>query len=558
MAHIVGVEFTAGVPAAGALTTARDSGKLRKRRVRLCLLRMLWRKPLAMTWRFLLISVALQAGGCVSLPVASVRESHALQDTVDTKLGHYAADFESAHDGEDAFYLLDNGLDAFVARAELIQLSERSLDLQYYLYHDDLVGRLLTSMLLKAADRGVRIRLLLDDMDLAGRGGKIVALDSHPNIEVRIFNPFSRRFFRAPQFITGLGTLTRRMHNKSFVADNAVAVVGGRNIGDEYFDADPVLEFADLDVMVAGDTARRVSDAFDLYWNHELAKPVASVIHARPGAQRIRAITEEMMSFTNEQRTSDYMRALADARLARQIRDNSVQYLPGKATVVFDHPDKIVRPRDAHGLQLLSQLASVLENVQHDVVVISPYFVPGREGVRFFSKLAARGVRVRILTNSLASNDVGMVHAGYVKYRKALLKNGVEIYELNKIREGKKRKIGRSSAASLHAKTFILDNKQIFIGSLNLDPRSVFENTEIGLVIDSPETASAIARSFEQKILVHAYRVTLESVDGGRQHLVWRGIENGQPVVFTRDPHTSIWERLGINILRLLPIESQL
>ena len=481
-----------------------------------------------------------------------------MRDTADTTLGKNAVVYENRHDGEDAFYLLDNGLDAFVARAELIQLSESTLDLQYYLYHDDLVGRLLTSLLWKAADRGVHIRLLLDDMDLGGRDEKMAVLDSHPNIEVRIFNPFSRRFFRTPQFVTGLGRLTRRMHNKSFIADNAVAVVGGRNIGNEYFDADPALEFADLDVMVLGDTAHRVSSAFDLYWNHQLAKPVAAVVHKRPDAKRIAKIASEIMSYTKEQETSEYMRALANADLARQIRNNSVKYLPGKAAVVYDHPDKIIRPRDAHGLQLMSQLGSVLDKVQHDAVVISPYFVPGKEGVRFFSRLAARGVRVRILTNSLASNDVGMVHAGYVKYRKALLENGVEIYELNKIRERKKRKIGRSSSASLHAKTFILDDKQIFIGSLNLDPRSVFENTEIGLVINSPEIASAIASSFEEKILTNAYRVTLEAGENGRKHLVWRGVDNGKPVTFRVDPHTSIWERLGINILRLLPIESQL
>jgi len=489
-------------------------------------------------------------------------ESHAYADTRDTVLGRNTQKYRSKGIKEDGFILLGNGLDAFVARAVLAQLAERSLDVQYYLYHDDLVGRLFSGFLWKAAERGVRVRILVDDMDMAGRDVGIIAFDSHPNIEVRIFNPFDRNIAREAQFVTGLGSITRRMHNKSFTADNMATIVGGRNIGNEYYDADPTLEFADLDVLAIGAVVKDVSNAFDLYWNSSLAYPAKTIIKERPTEIELQKREEDMLEFLKEQQTSNYMTALLNSTLAEQINDDKVTYYWGDAAVVVDHPDKIVSSRDADHLHLTKQLAPYFENIEKELIIVSPYFVPGDEGVEFFRKLVDKGIRVKILTNSLASNDVGIVHAGYAKYRKDLLRNGVELHEMNKklSREQRKEKKGEggSSKASLHAKTFVIDRKKVFIGSLNLDPRSFYENSEIGLMLSSTEIAEGMAKKLDTNIEKNAFRLELREDENENEYLLWHGYENKKAVTFEVEPYTSFWRRLGVGIMGLLPIESQL
>jgi putative cardiolipin synthase len=510
------------------------------------------------------VSIFLFAGGCASLPDNTNRqESHALTDTENTTFGQISASrMKTEGQGQDGFLLLDSGLDAFVARAVLTHRAERSIDLQYYLYHRDLVGYLLTDLLLKAADRGVRVRMLIDDMDLEGRDAGLVALDNHPNIELRIFNPFDRKIGRMPQFVTGFGSVTRRMHNKSFTVDNQITIVGGRNIGNEYFDADPTLEFADLDVMVFGDVVKDVSHVFDLYWNSELAYPAMTLIEERPSEEEIKAMRKDLTDFTEQQRDSDYLRALKNSDLAKAMRSREIQYNYGNAVVVYDQPEKISSDRDATELHLMTQLAPYFENIKEELIIFSPYFVPGKEGVEFFKSLTAKDVRVKIITNSLASNDVSIVHAGYSKYRKALLRAGVELYEMNKklTRSQRKEKkgVGASSKASLHAKSFILDREKIFIGSLNLDPRSFYENSEIGVVIESPEVATMMADGFDSQIEQAAFRLELVTDQDDNEYIHWHGTEDGVPVTYEVDPHTSFWRRMGVGIMRIMPIESQL
>lgn len=510
---------------------------------------------------FLLFAVVL--GGCASLPDNINRdESHAYTDTQNTLLGRNARKDLDQSINEDGFILLGNGLDAFVARAVLAGLAERSLDVQYYLYHDDLVGGLFTGFLWEAAERGVRVRILVDDMDMAGRDARIIALDSHSNIEIRIFNPFDRNLARQAQFVTGLGSVTRRMHNKSFTADNMATIVGGRNIGNEYFDADPTLEFADLDVLAIGDVVNDVSSAFDLYWNSLLAYPATTIIKEQLTEEELKKLEAGIMEFMKEQQASNYMTALLNSKLAQQINDNKITYHWGDAAVVVDHPDKIISPRDANDLHLAKQLAPYFESIEHELLIVSPYFVPGDEGVEFFKRLIDKGVRVKILTNSLSSNDVGIVHAGYAKYRKDLLRNGVELYEMNKkissSQRKKKKGEGGSSKASLHAKTFVIDRKKVFIGSLNLDPRSFYENTEIGLVLNSVEIARNMAEQLDTDIDKKAFRLELREDEEANEYLLWHGVENNEAVTFDVDPYTSFWRRLGVGIMGLLPIESQL
>jgi putative cardiolipin synthase len=508
--------------------------------------------------------IVLMIAGCASLPENFDRpKSYALTDTENTAFGKARAEERSAHTEKSGFHLLGNGLDAFVARAVLAHYAERSIDVQYYLYHNDLVGRLFTDLLLKAADRGVRVRLLVDDMDLGGRDLGAAALNSHPNVEVRIFNPFSRNVSRISQFVTRFGSVTRRMHNKSFTVDNQVSILGGRNIGNEYFDADPDLAFADLDVIAIGPVVKEVSSVFDRYWNSELAYPASVLLKGElPTPEKVEELRGKLNEYVADQIDSEYLQALRNSDLANKIRKDQIEFRWGDAEVVFDQPEKLLHDFSATEYHLSPMLKPYWEEVDKELIIFSPYFVPGKPGTAFLTQLAQRGVRVRILTNSLASNDVGLVHAGYKKYRKKLLRGGVELYELNKKLTRKQRKekkgAGGSSKASLHAKSFIFDCKQVFIGSLNLDPRAVLHNTEIGVVLKVPKIAEEMAKRFEENIEQVAFRLELKKDENGYEKLVWHGWEKGEQVVYTHEPYTGFWRRFGISFMSIWPIESQL
>ena len=511
----------------------------------------------------LMLLGSLLGYGCATLPKDFDRPiSHAYTDTEDTHLGQTRRDEIATHPGQYGFFLLGNGLDAFVARGVLAHVAERSIDAQYYLLHNDMVGRLFIDQLLKAADRGVRVRLLVDDMDLGGRDLGAAVLDSHPNMEVRIFNPFSRKTSRISQFITRMGSVTRRMHNKSFTVDNQVTILGGRNIGNEYFEADPDLAFADLDVLVIGPVVDEVSDAFDLYWNNELAYPALVLKGQPPTAGEIEQQRQKLNEFVAQQADSPYLTALRDSDLANNIRHKAVRYSWGKAEVVYDLPQKIQKDFDATDYHLAPQLGLYFAGVQEELIIFSPYFVPGKKGTAFLTQLSRRGVRVRILTNSLASNDVGIVHSGYAKYRKALLRDGVELYEMNKrlTRQQRKEKKGPygSSKASLHAKSFVFDRQRVFIGSLNLDPRATLHNTEIGVVLETTEIGDGMGEWFDDNIEKIAFRLELKKGKDKSERIVWHGFEEGNPVEFNTDPYTGFWQRFGVGFMGILPIESQL
>jgi len=513
---------------------------------------------------FLCLFIVGILAGCASLPTGFEKPvSTAFTDTQNTALGKQDAQRQEGHGDQSGFHLLGNGLDAFVARAVLAEKSERSLDVQYYLYHNDLIGLLFTQQLLKAADRGVRVRLLVDDMDTSGKDRGIMAMDNHPNIEVRIFNPFARNVGRISQFITRMGSVTRRMHNKTFTADNQETILGGRNIGNEYFEADPDLAFTDMDVLAIGPVAQRVSSVFDLYWNSELAYPISALYLGKPLTDEEAAtMRANLAGRIEEQHASVYLDALRNSAFARMIAENRLKFYWGDAEVVFDQPEKLIHEFDETQYHLSPMLKPYWEGVEKDLIVFSPYFVPGKTGTEYLTGLVKKGVRVRILTNSLASNDVGLVHAGYEKYRKKLLRGGVALYELNKKMTRKERKVKKGgkglSKASLHAKSFVFDRKQVFIGSLNLDPRALMHNTEIGVVLKVPDIAEKMARFFDRNVDRIAFKVELKRDDDGFEKLFWTGYENGEKVVFKHEPYTSFWRRLGIDFMSLWPIDSQL
>jgi putative cardiolipin synthase len=488
-------------------------------------------------------------------------ESHTIANGDDTALGRALGPESQAHPGQSGIVLLANGRDAFVARALLARQAERSIDLQYYMYHQDTVGNLLDYELLKAADRGVRVRMLIDD--IYGNQGADTrrALDAHPSIEVRMWNPFVRGRSRNLQYVFRLKDINYRMHAKTFTVDNQAAILGGRNIGDEYFDADPGLAFTDLDALTVGAAVAEVSAEFDEYWNSEYAYPV-STLEAAGTAADLDHLRGEGKAFLAEHSTSVYVDALDHSDLARALRQHTVAFRWSEARIIHDSSEKKAHDADWQEELLISQLAPTIQNAQREAIIISPYFVPGERATAALCKLSRNGVRVRILTNSLVSNDVAAVHAGYAKYRKPLLRCGVELYELNEnLRDTEEKMffwlpgLGKSS---LHAKTMAFDRETMFVGSFNFDPRSLHINNEIGILFKDPQIATESAENFDRHIEQAAFRVVLETDDHGRETMRWLGKSDGRDVTFDSEPYAGWGLRLVVDVLKLLPIESQL
>jgi putative cardiolipin synthase len=352
------------------------------------------------------------------------------------------------------------------------------------------------------------------------------------------------------------------MHNKSFTVDNQVAILGGRNIGDEYFAADPIVAFSDLDVLVIGPVVKEVSEAFDLYWNDELSYPAIVLKGEPPTAKEINRERGKLDYYVATHENSPYMKALREADLSEEIRKKKVRYSWGEAEVIYDQPEKLEHSFDKHELHIAPKIKAHMDATVEELIVFTPYFVPRKSGVEYIKELRKRGVRVRILTNSLASNNHPFVHAGYAKHRWEMLKAGAELYEINiemlkKNREGQNVDYGKDKTV-LHAKSFVFDRQKVFIGSLNLDPRSIDHNTEIGVVLTSKEISGRLAGWFDQNIDRVAFRLALETDPEGDEKIVWHGWEDGEKVTYDEDPHTGFWLRFYIGFLSLLPIDSQL
>jgi putative cardiolipin synthase len=444
--------------------------------------------------------------------------------------------------------LLPAGREALAARIALADLAERSLDLQYYIWHEDASGILMAEALWRAAERGVRVRLLLDDWGERPSDAWLARLDCHPAIEVRLFNRVSTSGPRALGMLFDFRRATRRMHNKAIVADNQAAIVGGRNIGNEYFEYEPVFEFGDLDVLAAGPVVASASQGFDAYWNS-----------AQVGMLDVR--TDCVEAFESDLDSPD-IRTLRESlhayRLEEQLVGGTWHWRHARLAALSDPPEKSdPSDRDAMPGYLGAQLAEAMGEAEREVIIVSPYFVPRDAGVAQLLGLRRRGVRVLIVTNSLAATDVPAVHSGYARYRRALLEGGVEIYEVRAepVRPGDaplERQMG-ASRSSLHAKLLMVDRRVAFVGSMNVDPRSIALNTENGMVIESEEIATAIARGLEQALPGSAYRLELD--DGA---INWIGSVAGDEVRVTTEPGATRWLRLQARLLALLPLEGQL
>ena len=417
----------------------------------------------------------------------------------------------AAHPGQSGLHALPDGRDALAARLALADAAQRSLDVQYFIWNKDLAGKVLLERLFRAADRGVRVRLLLDDLGTMPSDATLLAIDSHPNIEVRMFNPVALRSPRLLGMIADFGRINKRMHNKSFIADGQVAIVGGRNIGDEYFGANEAMNFADLDVAVIGPVVREVSDEFDLYWNHQASIPIAALSRQNTTSEEFAAKRATLTSFNSTAEYSAYAESVRDSEFARQLKNHAVSYSWGRATIVSDHPDKVLTSAAKTETHLAPKLRQVVDATKRELFLVSPYFVPGKQGVELLASVRQRGARVVVITNSLASTDGVPVHSKYQLYRKSLLRAGVELYEIKPSagqqgrRSGGFRGPSGSGSAGLHAKTFAFDRRIGFIGSYNLDPRSSKLNTEMGVLFDCPALAKRLpendrARSRPQRV----------------------------------------------------------
>ena len=451
---------------------------------------------------------------------------------------------------------LASGTEAFVARLALASRAKKTLDLQYYIWRGDKTGRLLAGAVVEAAERGVKTRMLLDDMGTAAKDRSLLILDSHPNIEVRLFNPISLRSMRMLGTLLDFGRVNRRMHNKSFTADRQVAIVGGRNIADEYFDASDAMNFTDFDVVVRGPAVDEVGDTFEQYWNCEAAIPITQVSREKVSDTDLQQGRRELLAHRKQMEDSQYAAALKSSKLANTPL-NQITFLKGRAVVVSDRPEKVkMRPEDA-STHLAPLLRDVVAGTQRELTLVSPYFIPGKEGVQWMTELEQRGVNVKVITNSLASTDVAPVHSGYARYREDLLKAGIEIRELKPIPTATQSDAGLnltgSSKAGLHAKTFVFDRRWVFVGSMNLDPRSLRLNTEMGIVIDSPELATQMLERAETKLSQRTYLVK-----SGPDGLTWTTEENGQLVTLKKEPSGGLKKSIVKMIASWLPIEGQL
>jgi phosphatidylserine/phosphatidylglycerophosphate/cardiolipin synthase-like enzyme len=500
------------------------------------------------TWIGALTGVfALTLSACVSLPahVQKIR-SEALPDPTITSLGRMVAQEEPAKNLS-GIRLLTTGEEALASLIALADHAERTLDVQYYIIHQDESALALLHHVRLAADRGVRVRVLVDDLNTAGEDRRFMHLGEHANVEVRVFNPFpGGRFATWTRFLASASDIPRinhRMHNKLFVADNALAITGGRNIGDQYFTRDQHNNFIDLDVVAAGTIVPQLSASFDAFWNSKYAYPIASVASSMGGPPPSEPQPVDAPPGPLPETPS------AANGLAHDLAAGNLLLTWVPATVLADRPAKIASETSpGEEVTIANDIATLMRSAKQELIVISPYFVPGADGVELMRELVAHGVHIRILTNSLASTDAPLVHTGYSRYRVPLLELGVELSEVRPKLGQKRARFHpfRSSNASLHAKALVIDQKTVFIGSLNMDARSARTNSELGLVIRSNEIARQVTNLLDDISTDGSYRLSLP--DHGKR-IEWSSGEPGAEQHWFTDPETTRWQRFALKAL---------
>lgn len=507
-----------------------------------------------------LLLFCLICSGCTQTPPAT--SSFALTSR-DTWLSGKIRDERPAARHLSGFHLLNVSEDAFVARAALARAAQKTLDIQYYIVHDGLTTRALIHEVLQAADRGVRVRFLIDDTASDGWDYELGQFAAHPNIHVRVFNPLHQG--RSTGFTRQLGRLLhlsqqhRRMHNKLWLADSAVAILGGRNLGDEYFDAKAEMNFTDLDLLGAGPVAQDLARSFDQYWNSTLSRPISDFLRHPPSIKDLDKTRRQLRRYLAKEsvKESGYIQRLFNRQEQPSLDQWLERLIWAPAEAIWDDPLKVITQTPRLSQMMTTQLIPLFYEVSDELIIVSAYFVPTEIGVDYLTRFADNGLDVRLLTNSLEATDVPAVHAGYAPYRKRLLQHGIQLYELRAVQEqrleGAPWRSG-SSNASLHSKALVFDRQKVFLGSFNIDPRSVLWNTEVGVIIDSPELAEQVRElALSGMSSRSSYRVLLDA--GG--DLIWSATVNDRRKMYHREPG-NLWRRLTVWVVERIGLEKML
>ncbi len=509
----------------------------------------------ALTTVLFITSLAL-LNGCATIPKDYPRsESYAAEPSPDSQLAHVARAVQ-AEFGPDVsgFVPIDHNDEALVWRLMVADLAEHTIDLQVFIWKGDESGLLLADRLLRAADRGVRVRVLVDDLGLAGSDRNIATLDTHPNLEIRIFNPVRRRYSRVMagfEFIFHLKRLNHRMHNKLMVVDNRMAIVGGRNIGNEYFGLNKKYNFGDFDVITAGPIAREISRSFDIFWNSRWAYPAAGLVRKTPSEDSLSEL--RALEAQNFEDSKALLKRFPLEPQSWNARLDSFldEMVPGSARVVYDEP---LVGADLPPVQLIESVSEMAADVREELLIMSPYFIPGTGFFEYLHEITGRGVHVKILTNSLASTNHSIVHSAYRRYRRPVIEGGGELYEFRpdaEVKEIYDTPPVQAKILGMHTKLIVVDRHRVFVGSLNLDPRSIYINTEMGLLIESPQLAEEIAQLIEREIkpenswharIDEGNRLYFESHDG----------------IIRREPARGTRQRIAVCFYSMLPIEKHL
>ncbi len=511
-------------------------------------------------------SLVLTLSACSTLPKQQTQpvEYAFNTPTDDTSLAKIVLPLREQNPNLTGYHVLYDPLEALAARIELINKAEKSLDLQYYIWDNDKIGALALHAMIKAADRGVKIRLLVDDNNAKKMEGIYMALDQHANIDVKLYNPYRFRHFRPVDMVLDLKRINRRMHNKSFIADNQIALIGGRNMSNQYYNVSDNYQFSDVDVMLVGAASDEIIHSFDEYWNDDYAFPVRQLVNPRHYSLRFDSLKQQLDDYNQEATVVNYLDLANRSHAFDDWLNNKIQFDWVKAEVVKDSPSKI-KSKAKKEEHLNFQLLNRLDKPEQSVDIVSAYFVPEKKGAERLKNLRADGVKVRVLTNSFQANDVPLVHAFYSKYRQDLLENDVQLYEFlsrpdaenlntntKELAEKSKVSLKGLSRSSLHAKLMAIDEKQVFIGSFNFDPRSAYLNTEIGVLLNSPRLAKAVHYTMDENLSKYAYKLVLNA----DQQINWKiKLSNGQTRIYPREPKIKWWQKAGVKFISWLPLE---
>ncbi len=511
-------------------------------------------------------SLVLTLSACSTLPKQQTQpvEYAFNTPTDDTSLAKIVLPLREQNPNLTGYHVLYDPLEALAARIELINKAEKSLDLQYYIWDNDKIGALALHAMIKAADRGVKIRLLVDDNNAKKMEGIYMALDQHANIDVKLYNPYRFRHFRPVDMVLDLKRINRRMHNKSFIADNQIALIGGRNMSNQYYNVSDNYQFSDVDVMLVGAASDEIIHSFDEYWNDDYAFPVRRLVNPRHYSLRFDSLKQQLDDYNQEATVVNYLDLANRSHAFDDWLNNKIQFDWVKAEVVKDSPSKI-KSKAKKEEHLNFQLLNRLDKPEQSVDIVSAYFVPEKKGAERLKNLSADGVKVRVLTNSFQANDVPLVHAFYSKYRQDLLEHDVQLYEFlsrpdaenlntntKELAEKAKVSLKGLSRSSLHAKLMAIDEKQVFIGSFNFDPRSAYLNTEIGVLLNSPRLAKAVHYTMDENLSKYAYKLVLNA----DQQINWKiKLSNGQTRIYPREPKIKWWQKAGVKFISWLPLE---